>query len=43
MWMLLPFLPLLLLESLLRDALSPVKELFGRLTEGVDFDRVFKD
>ncbi len=43
MWMLLPFLPLMLLESLLSDAFKPLKDLFEKLTENVDFDRIFSD
>lgn len=47
MWMLLPvllpFFPLILLESMLSEAFSPLKNLFEKLTEDVDFDRVFRD
>ena len=43
MWLLLPFFPLLILEAMLKEIFSPVTNLFEKLTEGVDFDRVFSD
>ncbi len=43
MWLLLPFFPLLAMEALIAEMLSPFVRLFEKITAGMDFDRVFTD